>query len=184
MLTHIYKLLALAIATTVYRLTAHPLRAYPGPRLWSVSRLPWIRSTIRGSIVRDLHDLHQQYGSVVRVAPNELSYIDPQAVSTIYQSNPEFPKDPLHLPPFHKGTAPGILAADKEHHSRYRRMLAQGFSDKGIRAQQPLITRHVEQLMRKLDVRCDQDAVDICEWYNWATFDVIGDLAFGEPFGW
>ena len=159
------------------------MHRYPGPRLWAVSRLPWIRSTIRGSIVHDLHDLHEKYGPVVRVAPGELSYIDPQAVSTIYQSNPEFPKDQMHLPP-HNNTAPGILAADKEHHRRYRKVLAHGFSDQGIRAQQPLISGHIEQLVRKLDALSGEDGIDLCEWYNWATFDVIGDLAFGDSFGW
>jgi averantin hydroxylase len=171
------------IATIAYRLLLHPLRQYPGPRLWAVSRLPYIRSTVKGTIVRDLEALHKKYGTVIRVAPDELSYIDPQAVAAIYQSSPEMPKDPMHLPPFHKGAAPGILAADKEHHTRYRRVLSHGFSDKGIRAQQPLIKRHIDQLLTKLDERCGPKAVDICEWYNWATFDVIGDLAFGEPFG-
>ena len=27
------------------------------------------------------------------------------------------------------------------------------------------------------------NAVSLTEWYNWTTFDIIGDLAFGEPFG-
>lgn len=136
--------------------------------------------------MRDLQKLHGVYGPIVRVAPTELSYIDPQASGPIYQSNPEFSKDPLHLPPFHNGATPGILAADKEHHSRYRRVLAHGFSDKGIRAQQPLITRHIELLVQRL-TECsatDSAAVDLCEWYNWATFDIIGDLAFGESFHW
>lgn len=167
----------------IHRILTHPLRSFPGPKLWAVSRLPWIRSTTRGTIVKDLHMLHQRYGPVVRVAPDELSYIDPQAVSPIYQSNPEFSKDPMHLPPFHKNAAPGILAAEKEHHRRYRRVLAHGFSDKGMRAQQPLIQRHINQLSDKLTERSGSVAVDLSEWYNWATFDVIGDLAFGEHFG-
>lgn len=25
--------------------------------------------------------------------------------------------------------------------------------------------------------------LDMVSWYNWTTFDIIGDLAFGEPFG-
>ena len=167
----------------MYRLLLHPLRHFPGPRSWAVSRLPYIRSSIKGNIVKDLQALHDAYGPVVRVAPDELSYIDPKAAAAIYQSAPEMPKDPMHLPPFHKGTAPGILAADKEHHTRYRRVLAHGFSDKGIRAQQPLIKGHIDQLLRKLDECCGPEAVNICAWYNWATFDIIGDLAFGESFG-
>jgi hypothetical protein len=29
----------------------------------------------------------------------------------------------------------------------------------------------------------DGNSVIISDWYNYTTFDIIGDLAFGEPFG-
>jgi averantin hydroxylase len=118
---------------------------------------------------------------VVRVAPNELSYITPEASKPIYQSNPEFPKDQMHLPAFHNGK-PGILAADKQNHSRYRRLLAGGFSDKGMRAQQPMIQRHIDLLLQRLRAGSVSGSQDISQWYNWTTFDIIGDLAFGESF--
>lgn len=170
-------------AVAVYRLYLHPLRRYSGPRWWAVSRLPWLYSTIRGSIVHDIVALHEQYGPVVRIAPDELSYNDPGASRPIYHSNPEFPKDPMHLPPFHNG-APGILAANKHNHSRYRKLLAKGFSEKGMRAQQPMIQRHINTLLARLQERCAVGEVtqDLVEWYNWAMFDIIGDLAFGESF--
>ncbi|UJO25015.1 Fatty acid synthase beta subunit hexB [Fulvia fulva] len=170
------------LATIFYRLYLHPLRRYPGPKLWAVSRLPYIRSTVKGTIVHDFHKLHQQYGSVVRIAPDELSYSTPDATKVIYQSNPELHKDPMHLPPFHNGT-PGILAAEEQHHRRYRRLLAYGFSDRGMRAQQPLIQRHINLLVKRLGQKSAKGSLDIVEWYNWCTFDIIGDLAFGESFG-
>ncbi len=176
----LFLLIPLAIIT--YRLYFHPLRQYPGPRWWAVSRLPWIRSTVKGSIIHDLLALHKRYGSVVRVAPDELSYITPDASKTIYQTNPEFSKDPMHLPPFHNG-APGILAADKRNHSRYRRLLSSGFSDKGMRAQQPMIQHHINLLLQRLRERSESGSQDISDWYNWTTFDIIGDLAFGDSFG-
>lgn len=38
--------------------------------------------------------------------------------------------------------------------------------------------------MQRLRERCDegQNALDVTQWFNWATFDIVGDLAFGEPF--
>lgn len=171
------------LSTAIYRLYLHPLRNYPGPRWWAISRLPWLSSTVRGTIVHDLKTLHERYGPIVRVAPNELSYTTPAVNKTIYASNPEFPKDPMHLPPFHNGT-PGILAADHDNHRRYRRLLASAFSDRGMRAQQAMIQSHVDLLITRLKERCgDSEPVDMCEWFNWTTFDIIGDLAFGESFG-
>jgi cytochrome P450 len=56
--------------------------------------------------------------------------------------------------------------------------------------QQPLIMRYVELLMKRLKEKTRDEVgrpreavVDLAAWFNFATFDVIGDLAFGEPFG-
>lgn len=174
-LTFQCKVLLWTLATIFYRLYLHPLRRYPGPKLWAVSRLPYIRSTVKGTIVHDFHKLHQQYGSVVRIAPDELSYSTPDATKVIYQSNPELHKDPMHLPPFHNGT-PGILAAEEQHHRRYRRLLAYGFSDRGMRAQQPLIQRHINLLVKRLGQKSAKGSLDIVEWYNWCTFDIVSML--------
>lgn len=88
----------------------------------------------------------------------------------------------MHLPPFHNGT-PGILAADHAHHRRYRRLLAFSFSDKGLRQQRSLIERSVNLLITRLHENCGQGPLDLTLWFNWATFDIIGDLAFGNSFG-
>lgn len=88
----------------------------------------------------------------------------------------------MHLPPFHNG-APGILAADHAHHRRYRRLLAHAFSDKGLRGQQTMIQRHIDRLIGRLHENCGTGSLDMTVWFNWATFDIIGDLAFGESFG-
>lgn len=52
-------------------------------------------------------------------------------------------------------------------------------------AQQPVIKRYVDQLFEKLHEASKSGTrpVDIERWFNFTTFDVIGDLAFGEPFG-
>ena len=65
-------------------------------------------------------------------------------------------------------------------------MLSHAFSDKALREQEPLIQCFVDNLMTGLRRQCKKDSkegkVDLADWFNWTTFDVIGDLAFGEPF--
>lgn len=85
-----------------------------------------------------------------------------------------------------------ILSASRADHAHVRRILAHGFSAKSMQAQQPLIMRYVDLLMQRLGEKtattgdgaesCDA-VVNLAAWFNFATFDVIGDLAFGEPFG-
>ncbi|MCJ1392865.1 hypothetical protein MMC18_005737 [Xylographa bjoerkii] len=190
--------LALASATTVlaifyqisayiYNLYFHPLSRYPGPKLWAASRLPHEVAYVRGRIIHDLAALHKQYGDVVRVTPTGLSFISPEAWLDIYARKPGqlvFRKDEFrYTKDLCINGAQEILTADEKDHPRLRRVLAHAFSDKEIREQEPLVRKHVDVLMRQLSENSVTGAVDMSKWLNWATFDIIGDLAFGEPFG-
>ncbi|KAM3420752.1 hypothetical protein BST61_g4000 [Cercospora zeina] len=68
----------------IYNLFFHPLRKYPGPVACRASTLPAIRQTVRGNYLYWLNELHLQYGEVVRVTPNELSFTGPNAYRDIY----------------------------------------------------------------------------------------------------
>lgn len=46
-----------------------------------------------------------------------------------------------------------------------------------------MIQRHIDHLIRRLHEKCSTESSDMTVWFNWATFDIIGDLAFGESFG-
>jgi hypothetical protein len=74
----------LFVSKTVYNLWLHPLRHYPGPRVAAASRLWYVSKVIGGRHKYAIQKLHDQYGLVVRIAPNELSYIDPNAWQDIY----------------------------------------------------------------------------------------------------
>ena len=78
-----------------------------------------------------------------------------------------------------------LINADREEHSRVRRQLAHGFSDKSMHEQEPLITSYIDLLIKRLNENCagGSKPLNLGAWYNYTTFDVIGDLAFGEPFG-
>ena len=91
-------LLQFVFSSALYMLLLHPLKRFPGPVLWRVSKIPWMLSIHSGTIHRDLHLLHSVWGPVVRVAPNELSFVDAQAFQDIYGRRKgglyPFPKDP------------------------------------------------------------------------------------------
>ena len=169
-----------------YNLLLHPLRKYPGPPLWRTCRFPLDYHKFCGTTDRAVLEIHRRYGPSVRVAPNELSFTQSQAIRDIYAHAPkkeDFKKDPLNqqLPP---NGIPNILGANKENHARYRRLFAHAFSEKGLREQEPLIRKYVDLLVDSLRERAQSgETVDIATWYNMTSFDVIGDLAFGESFG-
>ncbi|KAL8919920.1 MAG: hypothetical protein Q9172_004738 [Xanthocarpia lactea] len=122
-------------------------------------------------------------GDVVRISPDELSFISPSAWKDLYGSrqggiNP-FSKDLV----VYAGVS-NIITANDADHSRMRRLLSHAFSDKALREQEPIIQVYVNNLMAGLRKVCKEHGgrADLAEWFNWTTFDVIGDLAFGEPF--
>lgn len=57
------------------RLYYHPLSKFPGPALWTISRLSVAYHNVKGVYHVNLQGLHAKYGHVVRVATTELSYI-------------------------------------------------------------------------------------------------------------
>ena len=55
-----------------------------------------------------------------------------------------------------------------------------------MREQEPLINQYFELLVQRLQENIDgpdKGKVDMVRWYNFTTFDIIGDLALGRPFG-
>ena len=204
--------LLLAITTRViYNLFFHPLAGFPGPLLHRATRFAFVYKCLRGTLPRDVLPLHEQYGPIVRVAPDELSFAHEEAWKDIYghrtgaQLHGQDELSKYWAMYRIRGSPRSIMTEDREQHAFVRRQLAHGFSDRSMRQQEPVIDGYVDLLVRRLRERCASavvdgetggvaqtetpaaakkaNAVNLTEWYNWTTFDIIGDLAFGESFG-
>ncbi|OHE96920.1 cytochrome P450 [Colletotrichum orchidophilum] len=168
----------------IYNVTLHPLCKYPGPKLWAATRIPYAMMSARGQTHKEILALHQYYDAeIVRVSPNELSFQHPDAMKEIMGhrkgNTEENAKDPDFIDKNHMD----IISANREDHSRYRRILSNGFSAKSMQEQQPIIKGYVDLLIERLHGISSNGPVDIVSWYNYTTFDIIGDLAFGQSFG-
>ena len=60
-----------------------------------------------------------------------------------------------------------------------------GFSDSAMRQQESLIVKYVNLLLRRLHEKSENGATPLNAeaWYNFITFDITGELVFGESFG-
>ncbi|KAI0902064.1 cytochrome P450 [Annulohypoxylon nitens] len=176
------------VGLVVYRLYLHPLRKYPGPLLWRITSLPRVYHLMKGDLPFVVTKLQAKYGRFVRIMPNELVCNDPQAWKDIYGHRsgglPDFEKykgayiSRPHLPP-------SIIEAGREEHALIRRQLSHGFSEKSLREQEGIIGDYVNLLIERLheNTKNGPTALNMREWFNWTTFDVIGDLGFGSSFG-
>ncbi|KAF5590094.1 cytochrome P450 monooxygenase [Fusarium subglutinans] len=77
---------ALVLGYIVYYRYLHPLAKYPGPPLASVTNLWKTYHLWNLRLPHMLVHLHEQYGDVVRVGTNDLSFRNPDAVNTIYKA--------------------------------------------------------------------------------------------------
>ncbi|KAK0730910.1 isotrichodermin C-15 hydroxylase [Lasiosphaeris hirsuta] len=179
------------VASIFYNLFLHPLRHVPGPLLSRATSLPYTMRHAGGTQAFATQKMHDKYGPVVRIAPSHLAFTDVRAWKDIYghivghkSGQPEMGKASVFSRPL-DDIPTSILSADREEHSRIRRALSHGFSDASMRAQEPMVAKHVDLLLKRLAQECDggNKALNSEAWYNWTTFDIAGDLIFGKSFG-
>lgn len=126
---------------------------------------------------------------IVRIAPNELAFADPTAWKDImgHKTGAGSSEEMGKLAAFYRplqDIPTDIINSDRDEHAWLRRQLSHGFSDRSLRDQQPLIGRYIDLLIQRLHGNCRaNNPLNMAAWYNFTTFDIIGDLAFGEPFG-
>ena len=173
------------LASSILLLYLHPLARFPGPKTWILSRLPISRAIKKGSFIHALKDLHDQYGPIVRYGRNDISFIDPQARQDIYGHHggaQNFPRNALWYPRAPNG-AHTILSADNENHARIRRLLSHAFCERALKEQEHLIQVYFDLLISRLRPFTDGRPVNVMDWFHCTTFDIAGDLEFGESFG-
>ncbi|KAK2488071.1 Cytochrome P450 monooxygenase fck2, partial [Fusarium oxysporum f. sp. albedinis] len=70
---------------------------------------------------------------------------------------------------------------DKEEHTRRRRVWDMAFSSKCLRRYEDRVAEYTTQLLQHIEALQDEP-LDISMWFNFYSFDVMGDLAFGKSF--
>ena len=142
--------------------------------------------------MHDVRRIHKEYGPVVRLAPNEISFAKEEAWHDIFRARPgqrPFLKNPIYFTP-----PPGqphniVTTADVEDHARMRQVLNHAFTPTALKAQEPIIESYVDLLITRLrekaissELPSNEIILNIVDWYNYTAFDIVGDLGFGEPF--
>ena len=129
----------------------HSLSRIPGPTLWIAFPIFRYISLIQGKQDIVIRSLHQKYGEVVRLAPNEVSFITAQAWRDIYGHGHK------QLPKFSNSASNplDIISSNDIDHSRYRKAMSHAFSAKGLQTQEPMLQNYVDKLITKLEHRSE-----------------------------
>ncbi|KAF9443752.1 cytochrome P450 [Macrolepiota fuliginosa MF-IS2] len=178
-LIHFHATLILSIL--LHRLSPwHPLAQYPGPVLCKVSKIYWAIITRSGQQHKLLVTLHERYGDIVRIGPNEVSIINPSAIDPLMGSSGQ-PKGQ-----FWEGRLPESAPArnlvgvrDKKEHTRRRKTWLRALNPTALKHYEGVLVARTQQMVELLSEKIP-GPVDMSEWIGYYAFDVMGDVVFGE----
>ncbi|KAL6307166.1 hypothetical protein BKA93DRAFT_712278, partial [Sparassis latifolia] len=125
----------LAVHVVPYLVDKHGLRQYHGPFFakFSVGWLFWVSSTFRRTNTID--ELHHKYGPFVRIAPNHISIVSPEAFSEVYGHSAGTTKSAFYEAFTSYRAIRGIFNTPfRTEHARKRRVMAHMFSPQRVRA--------------------------------------------------
>ncbi|KAJ5108360.1 hypothetical protein N7456_005035 [Penicillium angulare] len=128
-------MLAYGLVMTVYRLHFHPLSKFPGPKLASLSGLYEIYFTAwgAGSFEEEIDRMHQIYGPVVRITPDEVHV-----------------QEQFYNPSYADGLIKGTRALDFGRHQPGRASRALQSKKRSISRARSILQLEVHQIIRGL----------------------------------
>ncbi|KAH0425028.1 cytochrome p450 monooxygenase [Colletotrichum camelliae] len=97
-----------------------------------------------------------------------------------------FPKDRLVYGPDPNGHRNLLTTISDSEHSQLRNVFSPAFSERSLQAQGPLISKYVDQLIGNMSRHIQANprtTFDMVKLYNLTIFDIMAELAFGEPLG-
>ncbi|KAL2843326.1 cytochrome P450 [Aspergillus pseudoustus] len=162
----------------------------PAPGLAAFTNFWLLLQTRKGHRFLVVDEAHKKHGKLVRIAPRQVSIADDAAIQAVYGHGNGFLKADFYdaFVSIRRGL---FNTRDRAEHSRKRKTVSHTFSMKSIGQFEQYIHGNIEKLVKQLNRIADLQGnpksgyatVDALNWFNFVAFDIIGDLAFGAPFG-
>lgn len=171
-------LVGLYASLLAYRVHFSPLNRFTGPFGARISSF-WLSSRLsKHNAFQKVLDLHSKYGDFLRIGSNDLSIVHPEAVKAIYGLGSLCRKaawyDLTHPMVSIQTTRSRIV------HDERRRTWSTAFSDKALHGYEQRINAHQDKLLAH--IASAGGRVNVARSFSFYSFDVMGDLAFGESF--
>ncbi|KAI0171940.1 cytochrome P450 [Hypoxylon sp. FL1284] len=170
----------------VWNLFYHPLSHIPGPRLAAATYLPefWYDVVKFGRYTKEIAKMHDIYGPIIRINPDEVHCNDAQFIDEIYASGNRKRDKPLHQIIGSTMEESFFATAGHDQHRMRRAPLAKLFSRNQVMRLEPGIHQLVQRFCSKLlDCAGSGQPINTQTAYSCFTSDVISDYCFGESFG-
>lgn len=169
------------------RLIFSPIAKFPGPKLAAASFLYefYYDFICRGRYEFTIEELHEKYGSIIRISPDELHIKDPEFFSEIYVTSGVRKSD---RPASHRNATPSrestATTLDHDHHRQRRKALDPYFSKNMVTKLEPEIQGTVKRLHERLwQLKGSRTPINLFEVYGAVASDVITAYCFGSSWG-
>ena len=174
----VFFIASLFASLLAYRVHFSPLNRFPGPFGARISNF-WLSSCLsKRNAFQKVLELHSKHGDFLRIGSNDLSVVHPEAVNAIYGFG-----SPCRKAAWYDLTQPMVSMQTTRNrivHDERRRTWSAAFSDKALRGYEQRVAVHQDKLLAHI-ARTD-GRVNVARSFNFYSFDVMGDLAFGESF--
>ena len=176
--------LLLPLIYVAYNLWWHPLARFPGPKRAVVTPLWTMKHWLSGDNLWTVKELHEKYGPVVRIAANQLSFCSSSSWKDIHghrTNRKPFVKGSFYEP-FPSDFKNIVSVSNPVHHAIMRKSLSHGFSVSALTVQEDRVQDFVDLFIDRIERGFTETPGNMTQWYNFLTFDIIGELAFGSSF--
>jgi len=191
-----FYLIQLILLWVVYRICLalynispfHKLYRFPGPRIAAASYLyeAYYDWYLGGRYTAAIARMHEEYGPIIRINPDELHCADPAFTDEIY-AGPGHVRDKWQHQLNTSGAGPvsvtGFSTVAHELHRTRRSPLAKFFSRQQILTLEPEVLAIAHKTADKMLASAGSGCFDVKQAFNCATADIISQYAFGQSMG-
>ncbi|KAI1380471.1 putative cytochrome P450 [Hypoxylon crocopeplum] len=177
---------ALAVYITVlvlYRLFLHPLADFPGPKLAAAT--VWYEffydGIKRGQYTFRIREMHEKYGPIVRISPDELHCNDPAFIDTLYAGG-HVRRDKYEYFASQFGIPESVFGTVHHNLHRLRRSaMNRYFSKASVTKLEPIIHDKIDKLCHQLSTHIgNNDPLQLNMAFSCFTTDVVTTYAFAK----
>lgn len=177
------------IGVAIYNISPlHPLSGFPGPSIAAATYLyeAYYDWWLLGHYGKVIARMHETYGPIVRINPDELHCSDPAFTDEIY-AGPGRVRDKWQHQLNTGGAGPvsvtGFSTVGHELHRARKAPLSKFFSRQQMLKLEGEVHDFAHMTTNKMLTSAGKGAFDVKEAFNCFTADVMSQYAFGEPMG-
>ena len=160
------------------------LQHIPGPSIYAITRFRLAYDAWNARSVHTIRELHQRYGTAVRVEPNQVSFNSLTALRTIYGAGSNFERTSFYKMFDAYGTPNLFTFASGVNHRNRKKLVSHMYSNQRLMEDDSvdLMRRKVQGFLNLLKKE-PETASEIFTSLHYFSFDAISDFVYGPEYG-